>query len=212
MRWFTFNRCALAAVLLFLLPCSLHAQALLDSVVKQRYISTWSSVIPTHVKVQYAGDMGVVSVGSGWDYGGRRQWETNLFIGFLNKTSESPIYVTATLKQTYKPFRISIGDNWEVEPVTAGLYMTKIFGSNFWSRLPERYPRGYYFWILNMRFNVFLGQAITFKCPRYLKGDSFSFFYELNTNDLYVISAVKNSYLGFKDIVNLSFGVKFTFL
>ena len=38
---------------------------------------------PTHVKMQYAGGMGVLSTGVGWDYGKRRQWETDVLLGYL---------------------------------------------------------------------------------------------------------------------------------
>lgn len=42
----------------------------------------WKKVVPTHVKLQYAGDMGVFAAGCGWDYGRKEQWETDFMIGF----------------------------------------------------------------------------------------------------------------------------------
>jgi len=105
-----------------------------------------------------------------------------------------------------------LGEKFDLEPLTAGFYINKVFGQYFWQRLPDRYPKGYYFWALNTRFNVFLGEAITFRFSKYLSGDTLSLFYEFNTNDLYIISAINNDYLNIMDIINLSFGVKFTFL
>ena len=37
-------------------------------------------MIPTHTKLQYAGGMGLLSWGIGWDYGKRGQWETDLLL------------------------------------------------------------------------------------------------------------------------------------
>ncbi|WP_320053385.1 hypothetical protein [uncultured Acetobacteroides sp.] len=194
------------------LAVGLSAAGQIDKDLKQEYVSAWSKLIPTHLKLQYAGDMGTLSAGPGWDYGSHRTWETNLFVGFLRSTSQSPTHLTVTLKQAYKPFHLSLGQRCSIEPITGGIYMTKLFGQYFWEKLPDRYPNGYYFWALNTRFNVFLGQSVTYRFSKYLDGDSFSLFYEFNTNDLYIISAVKNRYLGLRDIINLSFGAKFTFL
>ena len=43
-----------------------------------RYRRAWEALIPTHTKLQYAGGMGLLSWGIGWDYGKRGQWETDL--------------------------------------------------------------------------------------------------------------------------------------
>lgn len=214
MRLSIFSCLGMGRIAFFILfiTASASSYSQVDSLLKERYKLAWNRLIPTQVKWQYAGDMGTMSLGPGWDYGRHRQWETNFFIGYLSASGSSPLHITATLKQTYTPIKIGIGHNIDIHPITGGVYMCKVFGQYFWSKLPDRYPRNYYFWVLNTRFNVFLGQSVTFNSPRLLKGDSFSIFYELNTNDLYLISAAGNRYIGFKDIVNLSFGAKFTFL
>ena len=50
-----------------------------------RYRKHWESLIPTHTKLQFAGNMGLLSLGTGWDYGKRNQWETDIFFGILPK-------------------------------------------------------------------------------------------------------------------------------
>lgn len=44
-----------------------------------RYRKRWEALIPTHTKIQFAGNMGLLSLGTGWDYGKRNQWETDVF-------------------------------------------------------------------------------------------------------------------------------------
>lgn len=47
-----------------------------------RYRKHWESLIPTHTKLQFAGNMGLLSLGTGWDYGKRNQWETDIFFRY----------------------------------------------------------------------------------------------------------------------------------
>ena len=41
----------------------------------------WEKLKPTHIKMQYAGGMGLLSTGIGWDYGRRCQWESDFLLG-----------------------------------------------------------------------------------------------------------------------------------
>lgn len=52
-----------------------------------RYRKHWESLIPTHTKLQFAGNMGLLSLGTGWDYGKRNQWETDIFSVFCPSTT-----------------------------------------------------------------------------------------------------------------------------
>lgn len=61
----------------------------------------WERMKPTHVKMQYAGGMGVLSTGVGWDYGKRRQWETDVLLGYLPAKYASDFLLTLTVKQNY---------------------------------------------------------------------------------------------------------------
>jgi hypothetical protein len=74
-----------------------------------RFRRNWERIIPTHSKIQYAGNMGLLSFGTGWDYGKRNQWETDVLLGFIPKYSSKKAKVTMTLKQNYMPWSINIG-------------------------------------------------------------------------------------------------------
>lgn len=67
---------------------------------------------PTHVKMQYAGGMGVLSTGVGWDYGKRRQWETDVLLGYLPAKYASDFLLTLTVKQNYIPWSMSFDKHW----------------------------------------------------------------------------------------------------
>lgn len=179
-----------------------------------RFRRNWERIIPTHSKIQYAGNMGLLSFGTGWDYGKHNQWETDILLGFIPKYSSKKAKVTMTLKQNYMPWSINIGKGFSTEPLTCGLYVNTVFGNQFWVNEPERYPKGYYGFSSKVRFHVFMGQRLTYDIDpqRRFMAKSVTFFYEISTCDLYVISAVNNSYLRPRDYLSLSFGLKFQWL
>lgn len=166
-------------------------------------------IIPTMAIAQFAGNMGLVSVGVSWDHGARGQWETALLAGFLPREEGRKRYITATLKETYTPWSIQVNDRFSFEPLTCGLYFNSILSRDFWVKEPDHYPSSYYGFSTKIRANVFIGESFTFYTAR--SGSLLryaSLFYEFGTADMYVISKATNKYLKFWDIFGVSFGVK----
>lgn len=54
--------------------------------------------MPTQSVIQTCGNMGIISVGIGWDYGKRRQWETHLLFGIIPKYDSDAVKCTITLE------------------------------------------------------------------------------------------------------------------
>ena len=179
-----------------------------------RFRKNWERIIPTHAKIQYAGNMGLLSFGTGWDYGKRNQWETDILLGFIPKYSSKKTKVTMTLKQNYMPWSINIGKGFSTEPLACGLYLNTVFGDQFWVNEPDRYPKGYYGFSSKVRIHIYMGQRLTYDIDpqRRFLAKSVTFFYEISTCDLYLVSAVQNSYLRPRDYLSLSFGLKFQWL
>lgn len=178
-----------------------------------KYKQRWEKLIPTQTKIQYAGGMGLLSAGIGWDYGKHSQWESDVFLGFIPKYDSKRAKTTITLKQSYIPWSLNIKNGFSIEPLSCGLYFNSVFGDEFWVREPDRYPKGYYGFSTKIRTHIFLGQRFTYLInpeKRY-RSKSISLFYELNTCDLYLISAITNNYLRPRDYLGLSFGLKFQF-
>ena len=180
-----------------------------------RYRLAWQSLIPTQFILQNAGNMGLLSLGIGWNYGRRDQWETHLLVGRMPEYRSTRGKMTMTLKETFIPWRIDIGKGWDVEPLTTGLYINTVYGHEFWKSQPNRYPDKYYeFMSTKFRLNVFLGERITKTVPnnrrKFIK--SITAFYELSTCDLYIRSMIQDSSVHLNDIVGLSLGVKLQFM
>lgn len=180
-----------------------------------RYRKMWNYLIPTQFIVQYAGNMGMISMGMGWDYGNHRQYETNLLFGYLPKFRSSSAKMTMTLKQNFVLWRIPVGHDFHFEPLSFGIYFNTLFGSEFWSKQPKRYPDKYYpFLSTKIRINIFAGQRFTVVVPhnrrKFLK--SITAFYEVSTCDIYLRAKVQDGYVSLWDIISLSLGLKFQML
>lgn len=183
----------------------------------RRYRKHWAGLIPTQFVIQNAGNMGLLSAGLGWNYGSRRQWETDLMVGFIPKHQSTRTKMTMTLKENYIPWSITPRADFNkqkmlsVEPLTASLYINTVYGDEFWKNQPNRYPDKYYeFMSTKFRLNVALGQRITMNIPEKLRirHSRISLFYEVSTCDLYIRAMFQDSSVKLKDIIGLSLGIK----
>lgn len=159
--------------------------------------------------------MGAVSVGIGWHYGRHEQWETHLLVGYIPKHDAANGKLTMTLKQTCCPWQLRAYKDLYLEPLTAGVYLNTVFGSEFWGSQPDRYPKSYYsFLSTKVRINVFVGQQLTWNIPHAMqrKRKSVTFFYEISTCDLYLRTYVTEKYIRLSDILGLSLGLKMKFM
>jgi len=209
MNLLNFNSKIYLGVLLLLLSTSIVAQSKYEKRVVS-YKSQWNKLVPRYTKIQYAGGMGLISIGTGWNYGKNKQWETDILFGYLPRYSTKKSKITFTLKQNFIPWSKRLNKNFSLEPLATGLYVNTIFDGEFWVNEPDKYPNGYYSFSTKMRFNIYLGQRITFHIPSEKRffTKSITAFYEISSNDLYIVSAFTNSYLKPTDYLRLSFGLK----
>ncbi len=187
----------------------------------ERLQNRWASLIPNQFVIQNAGNMGVLSVGTGWGYG-HGHWETHLLFGYIPKRQSTRGKLTMTLKENYIPWnlRLSAPQNesddflkrgWTLNPLTASIYVNTVYGHEFWKSQPGRYPDKYYeFMSTKFRLNVAFGQRITWEIPRNRRkyAKNISLFYEFSSCDLYIRAKFQDSSIPLKDIVGLSIGVK----
>lgn len=185
----------------------------------QRMTSKWASLIPTHMVIQNAGNMGIVSAGLGWSYGKRHQWECDLMLGYIPMHDSNRGKLTSTIKANYMPWEITLNPNgnwnkkgrWSFEPLSTSLYINTVYGHEFWRSQPGRYPDKYYeFMSTKFRMNVAIGQRLTYEIPQHKRQHHkrITLFYEVGTCDLYIRSMFQTS-IPLKDILGLSFGAKF---
>lgn len=197
------------------LPTEVRKERRLRDPRVHRGYTSWERLLPTQAKVQYAGSIGIVAAGFGWDYGRRGEWETDFLFGLVPPYNSAKTKFTITLKESYVPWCIPCSKRISFEPFVCGLFLSSVLSESFWVKEPDRYPNGYYTFSIRIRSHIFMGQRFscvvnTHRADRKLKG--ISIYYELSTCDLYLISRLSNKTMKTKDMLSLSFGLKFQLL
>ena len=170
-----------------------------------------NKLIPKYIKAQYAGSMGLASAGIGWCYGKNEQWETELMVGYIPKYTTDVAKICITIKENFIPWKVQIKQSdFLFEPLSSGFYINSVLNDDFWVMNSGQSSSPYYLFSTKVRLNIFLGQRITYEIPvskrNYVK--SISAFYEISTNDLYLISAIGNSHIKPTDYLHLSLGIR----
>lgn len=160
-----------------------------------------------HAKLQYAGGMGLVSVGPGLNYGKKVLWDTDFMIGYLPSCYADADRAVFSLRQSCAPFDCPIGERSSFEPLLCGAYVTLVTGERFWTQEPSKYGGDYYRFSSRIRLHAFVGQRLNFLAGS-VKICKLSLYYELGACDLNLISKFTNRKLRFSDIVSFSFGVR----
>lgn len=167
------------------------------------------NLVPSSYMIQYAGSMGLISLGTGWDYGNQKQWSTDFLVGYVPKYDTDRAKLTLTLRQSYTPWKVHIQKRVTYHPLRTGVYLNTTLGKQFWYKEPDKYPNSYYKFSTRLRINIFVGQDFSYKIKSNTSYfESLKFYYDLHTNDLYLVSGVQNKYLKFDDYVGLALGVK----
>ena len=90
----------LLLILFSIYPLKLLAQTETDHT-NERLLTAWQKMIPRYTKIQFAGGMGLLSAGVGWNYGHNKSWETEVLWGFVPSFSNDRTKLTMTLRENY---------------------------------------------------------------------------------------------------------------
>jgi hypothetical protein len=167
-----------------------------------------AKIAPDHIKLQYAGGIGVISLAGGWEYGRNNIWETDIFLGYLPKFESKNANPIIAVKLLFSPFLIT-NNSFFIEPLTTSLGISYIFGKEFYTfkSYPE-YEPGYYKFPTSTNLLFSAGQRISYYLSKPCFINTITLFYDINTNIFYIVSTIQDSALKFTDILNISFGIK----
>ncbi|MCA5005840.1 hypothetical protein [Sphingobacterium bovistauri] len=167
--------------------------------------------VPSNYQVQYAGGIGVVSTGFGWDYGKNKRWATDVIVGYVPKYDSERMKLTFTLRQTYTPWAIKLNNNnLTYHPLRTGMFMSTTAGRQFWFSASDKYPSDYYTFSTKLRFNIFVGQDVEYKLPSEKSYfERVRFYYDFHTSDFNFIARVQNSSLRDRNYIGIALGTKF---
>lgn len=165
--------------------------------------------VPDYVKAQFAGNIGLVSIGAGYQLFDKILY-SELLYGFVPKSASKADNIhLITSKNTFPIFRKKIGKNLTITPIV-GFATTLDIGTNSFTTLPSKYPEGYYV-PTAVHFTFFAGGLIhkDFKKPKIFKG--VDFYLEFGTVETYLWYAIVTKEVNLIDVFSADIGVNFYF-
>ena len=170
-----------------------------------------NKALPDHVKLQFAGSIGFLSLGAGYETGNKK-FEFDLYYGYVPESVGGVEIHTLTGKTTFLPFKESNNKSVTVSPLTLGAYVAYTFGDQYFLFAPEKYPLSYYDYPTALHAGVFFGGRITKHAKRKQLFSRVGLYYEIGTTDKEFISYYHNmEALKFTDILNVGIGIKGSF-
>ncbi|HEY1025869.1 MAG TPA: hypothetical protein VGE26_11935 [Sphingobacteriaceae bacterium] len=174
-----------------------------------------SALVPNAAIVQYAGSIGFLSIGAGYDLFRNQRGSIDLMYGYVPKTKGGKLDILS-LKFSYRPFTIKIRDIAVVYPLNPGMFFSYTVDRKLslsWDR--DQYGKGYYGWSEALRSHLSFGNEVDIS-GRKLFGDekikAVVLYSEFNASDLYLVSWVLNrEALSVSDIFKLGVGVRLKF-
>ena len=166
---------------------------------------------PDHMVVQFAGNIGMLSVGPGYSYL-KDKVRTDILYGFVPGFEETTSIHILTAKTSYHPFNITLFDDYAFQPLRIGTGVSYSVGQQFYTTLPKKYPDAYYWWASSLRLTPFIGASVSRKAG----SDAalvkrVELYTELGTTDLDIVNKIGNKSLSYWDIINIAFGSKLVF-
>lgn len=166
---------------------------------------------PDFVTAQYAGSIGFLSAGAGYDILHGKA-NVDILFGVVPRFTGSEPLETLTAKFTGSIIRKQVNPNLTITPLTAGVYFCYTFGKEYSHDLPSWYPDGYYWWSEAVRVNIFIGGNVTATTNRPGGPRKISAYYELGTNEIKLVSYVQNRHaLTVWQILHAGVGVRYYF-
>jgi len=192
--------------ILFLLVFSINSVKA-QQTQKERIESKWMSFLPNIGVVQYAGNIGFLSAGLGWDYGKNNRWETHLMLGYLPHFTFDDDALTVTIREQLLPWRVNFNEWCSLSPACFSMSLNAVLNNEFWFTEPVN--NNYYRFSTKARVHLGVGSRLNWYVPQEKKRrySRLSFYYELSTYDLALISYVRTSHQPLSELLSIGVGL-----
>ena len=159
-----------------------------------------------------AGGQGLITAGVGYS-ANRSRLEADVLAGYVPRKYSITAMGIFTAKITYIPWSIPLGGaGWALRPLALGGYVNYTASRGLNTSRDSKYDKDYYWWSSHTRLGGFVGGRITYPLPRRQSAKPrrhASLYYELGSNDLYIVSWWHNPRtLSLNDVLTLGVGIK----
>lgn len=188
-------------VIIWFLVCLVGTAAAQDS-------SRRHKLLPDHIKLQYAGGIGFVSVGVGYQ-NRNEKLEGDFYYGYVPKSLGGVNIHAVSAKITWHPVKPVEWKSWELRPLSLGALVSYTFGKQYFLFSPKNYPYSYYNFPTALHGGAFVGGRLD---KVFRSGRKLGLYYELGSNDREIVSFAQNgSSLGVTEVLNLALGLRASF-
>ncbi len=159
---------------------------------------------PDHLKGQFAGNIGFISAGFGYEsFGGKLS--SDLLLGYVPEFIGNATIFTIVQKNTIRGKNLRIKHLQHVYPL-AGFSINVETGNNSFLTLPDYYPNGYYS-TNAVTFSFFAGAAYQGKVRTNSFFKQIEYYAEVGTLGTYIYYNIKRKEYLNPDILSLAFGI-----
>lgn len=163
---------------------------------------------PDLFKIQYAGNIGFISLGLGYEWW-RQNAQIDFMYGYVPETKGKTTIHTFTIKNTFKLYQFDVFDKYNLSP-TVGFSVSMEPGENSYIQLPEKYPDGYY--LPNSFYAcINLGLKSNFKLKDERFFSSIDMYFEVNTHANYLFYNILAKENRSSNIYSLALGINVFF-
>ncbi len=159
---------------------------------------------PDYVKTQYAGNIGLFSVGFGYQFLNNHLYSEILYGYVPESISKAEKIHTITIKNTFPVYTKKINEI-NLSAIT-GFTASFETGNNSFLKLPDKYTKGYY--ITNaIHFTLFIGAKIhkSFINPKTIK--AVDLYFESGTLETYLWFAITSKEVKINEIFSSAIGI-----
>lgn len=163
---------------------------------------------PDYIKTQYAGNIGFISFGAGYQWW-RQNAQLDFLYGYVPRFKGNATIHTFTIKNTFSLYEFSIKNKYNLSP-TFGFSVSFEPGENSYARIPDRFPDGYY--MTNSIYGcINLGLKSVFIPKKEHFFSAVEPYFELNTLVDYLYYNIKAQQYWETEIWSFSFGFNLYF-
>ncbi len=166
------------------------------------------SVFGIHLKMQYAGNIGVVSVGIGGSFFNEKLNIYSMFGQINNSLTDINEQIICGGININSP-KLNLYNSINLVPIFIGFSMNYHLGDDYFVSLPDKYPDSYYKQTaLNVAYT--LGFKVQWKNNFMKPVENAEFYFQVGTLNSYfknyLRSKFEEGFIKLQDIINLSFG------
>jgi hypothetical protein len=146
---------------------------------------------PDYLQLQYAGSVGYISGGLGYDIF-KERGRMSVHFGHVPASKGGSLNIFSG-KLMYVPAVYPVSERIAINPFDFGVMISYHLGSDFRSRWPDhRYPENYYWWQTSFRFHLNAQPSVTVRIRDHTTFKTLTGYLDINSNELYLVSFFQN--------------------